>query len=219
MKGLLLLFALVQIGFAKESATFSPIGFSKDGRYFVFEDFGQTDGAVGSYSVISVVDVSQDKLIKTIKKQRVDLKEPGVATTRRLNLQAAQKYLAAEKIKIVLGNIGKKVALSFPEGNHRFASFGTNQLQLEDERFKDGRCPSGRTLGFRLVLSYPKGTSVLHDDDHVPSGRGDKGCVDGYAIHSVRKYLGYRVIVLTVREPGFEGGDQRHMVVATSALR
>lgn len=55
---------LVATALAGDRALLNAIGFSEDGRYFAFEEFGVQDGSGFAYSNIYLIDLEQDKWVK-----------------------------------------------------------------------------------------------------------------------------------------------------------
>jgi predicted secreted protein len=49
---------------AGDGAAFNPLGFSADGRYFVFEQFGEQDGSGSLYSIITAIETAVDRPVK-----------------------------------------------------------------------------------------------------------------------------------------------------------
>ena len=47
--------------FAGDAAQFQPLGFSEDGRYFAFEEYGIQDGSGFPYANITILDTAADK--------------------------------------------------------------------------------------------------------------------------------------------------------------
>jgi len=47
--------------FAGDRANLNILGYSEDGRYFAFEEYGVHDGSGGNYSDIYVIDLPADK--------------------------------------------------------------------------------------------------------------------------------------------------------------
>jgi predicted secreted protein len=65
--GTAILFALalsVRTAAAGDGAAVNPLGFSADGRYFAFEQYGEQDGSGSLYSNITAIEVASDRLVK-----------------------------------------------------------------------------------------------------------------------------------------------------------
>jgi predicted secreted protein len=56
--------AMPRHALAGDGAALSVIGFSPDGRYFAFEQYGEQDGSGSLYSIINAIQVAGDKPVK-----------------------------------------------------------------------------------------------------------------------------------------------------------
>lgn len=198
------------------------LGFSSDGRYFAFEDSGYYDAIEGYWSKIQIVDAASDTLAHapfSTSHPNELAKTPTVPleTTRAENIKKATPTLRALGVK--LNDTGEAPKISFPDNDHRKGQFklsGTAyELRLSTKDFPSPECYLGEqhSLGFKLILAEAHGQRTLHDDDHVPRSRGDKGCVLGYTLGKVYAKGKYLVVILDTRVPGFEGDSLDHLAV------
>lgn len=216
---LVLLAAVPRVG-----AELDFIGFSADGRYLAFEQYGHVSGADTEWSDIYFIDVPNNKSAS----QPVELiGEEGESeeSVRRKARNKAQEQLTA--LGIVEGNRGQHLL------SHLFTDIG-----VDPHTAQFSRCPpiagydhcdryalvlteidSGKTfhdLGRCHMMSLTvqrQGDSapiILQEDSVLPENRG---CPYSYRIQDVYLRGGYIVVFLNMSVPGFEGGDMRFLAV------
>jgi predicted secreted protein len=228
-----ILFTAVRGG---DYATLNFIGFSKDGRYLAFEEYGTQDGSGFPYSNIYVVDVAKNAYAATPVRVRLDSE---TATERLARSRAKLGSTAAfRKFGIVAGNTGKHVVsrmLTDISGNHfysekpssdqtiNFAAVigsmyrsGDYDLKLKSVQTKTKECDYAEDdydifmLDLSLRDAEQDRTIVLQKDATLPASRG---CPVNYAIQHVYLYENYVAVFLNTYHMGFEGPDMRYMVV------
>lgn len=225
------LLALVTCAHAGDRAMIELIGYSTEGTYFAFEEYGTQDGSGFPYSNIYIVDIGADAWIPG-SPFRARLDEDG-ANTYRARLEARE--LAAEAIDgldirapaqfIALNGDGEPVdgkvldfgAVGWDPGQ----IVGMNRLTLEifeaDSPMDCDALMGERAKGYRLTLASGREEPVvLHEDgERLPNSRG---CAMDYRIFGVvtgealTKLEGAMVIV-SVYPFGFEGPDRRFLAV------
>jgi len=238
LSALLLLLALF-LSFARplhagDIAQRQIVGFSSDGRYFAFEQYGVQDGSGFPYSDIFVIDTTTDQWVKgspfrvLLKDERA---QPGWARK-----EAARK--AADLLRrLVISNPGRLLA-SNPPGElsadpHRVEVDASRAVppaperwtfRLEETAVANAQCAGFTDLptkGFRLIARREGGApQLLHNDTSIPKSRG---CPLRYAISDIvvlEPDAGHRIfaILLSVYALGFEGPDRRFLAV-TRPLR
>ncbi len=209
------------------------LGFSPDGRYFAFEQFGVQDGSGFPYAEIFVIDTRHDSWVKgspfrvLLKDERAELK-----WARRDAMNKAGNLLR----QLVISAPGTLLASNPPSElsadphkvsvNARFAIPSLREpwvFTLAETGFKTARCADltgNRTRGFRLsVVPHEKPARQLHADTGIPDSRG---CPLNYAISDVIMHepeQGARVfaILISVFSFGFEGPDRRFIAVTHAA--
>ncbi len=84
--------------FAGDAANFAALGFSADGRYFGYEEFGVQDGSGFPYSNIFILDVTEDKWVGGSPfRVRLEDESPGLAGVRAEAMQKAGAKLAKDR--------------------------------------------------------------------------------------------------------------------------
>src|SRR4051812_44181294 len=78
---------------AGDAAQFDPIGFSEDGRYFGYEEYGIQDGSGFPYDNIYVVDLIADKWVGAPVRVRLDDDSAGVPQARQQAMTEAKAML------------------------------------------------------------------------------------------------------------------------------
>lgn len=207
----------------------SLIGFSPDGRYFAFEEYGIQDGSGFPYSNLYIVDLIKDVWVadspysKLLKIDLAPLKAARAVTRLKakpslldldINMPGTVLYarglgeLRSPDISITV-NIPNPSHPLTGEPQHTFVLSLTN----EDLAGKSD-CPD-RPVGFRLVQNLDGFNTELHRDSNIPSSRG---CVIDYRISriiapSIPTKANFAVALISVFRYGFEGTDRRFIAV------
>lgn len=216
---------------AGDRAMIELIGFSTDGSYFAFEEFGIQDGSGFPYSSIYVIDIAADEWTPG-SPFRVRLDEDGANSFR---ARQEVRALAAEVIEgldivapaqfIAMNGDGEPVdgrVLDFGAvGWGPNEIVGMNRLTLETFEASspmDCEALSGEAaLGYRLTLeSGREAPVVLHEDGgRLPNSRGCAmdyrifGVVTGEALTTLENAM----VIVSVYPFGFEGPDRRFLAV------
>jgi predicted secreted protein len=211
---------------AGDRALFDPIGYSEDGRYFAFEEFGIQDGSGFPYSNIYVIDIVEDVWVPgTPHRVRFDTETAALSAARRDALKAATPDLVEFGIDVP----AQILALNGdgdPERDGKSLAFGAPGYALSPvieprtlnlDTFATTSpltCAdwfAAEPLGFALTLD---GTE-LYRDGALPESRG---CPLDYRIHAVALpmdtvELDAAVAIISVYPGGFEGPDRRFVAV------
>ncbi|MGV3489953.1 MAG: DUF2259 domain-containing protein [Devosia sp.] len=217
---------------AGDAAAFDPIGFSEDGRYFAYEEYGIQDGSGFPYANVYVVDLIEDKWVAPPVRVRVDDETVRLTAVRQQALEAAQATLdgaaLANAPEIILlnadGELGSDgLAVSYGAfGNGLEPPSETWDLALAKfDSTSTEPCASygmeDPVQGFALTLTDPAGNSAeIYRDTAVPASRG---CVSDYRIHAIIGPYDWGfnasplVAVVSVYSLGFEGPNRRFVTV------
>lgn len=213
---------------AGDDATPDFIGYSVDGRYFAFEEFGVQDGSGFAYSSIYVVDLSSDTWAKgsPFRAQAGDQNpDQPLNEVRADAMTKARSVLDALGVRNSVDTLwvdgsrdgdGKAVAFSYgpilSEGNYLSLTLTTSPaVSSLDCEALTGRRP----VGFRLTFAQDEGEGTVRHDDAgtIPTSRG---CATDYRIYGVVRpvdnYQHYVAIIATFPF-GFEGPDRRFLAV------
>ncbi|WP_374620510.1 DUF2259 domain-containing protein [Devosia sp.] len=229
----LLAASLVQVSpaAAGSAAAFNPLGFSGDGRYFAFEEFGVADGSGFPFASIYVIDLAEDRWAGAPVRVTLEDETAPVGSARMEALAQAgpaleARQLTAPALTVALHGDGE------PVGEGGSLTFGRPGYGLEGPQDLAtltlvatlppyvGPCVTeygfDPPVGYRLVLSASAGETVLHDDESVPASRG---CTVAYRLYGVFAPAGWgwndapAVVVLSVFTQGFEGPDRRFVAL------
>lgn len=208
-KFLLIVFLGLSLARAGDSANFDFIGFSKNGQYLAFRQYGISDGSGYSYANLYIVGVAKNTLNSGLS-FAPDIDNVSVAQVRIGVLAKASASL--KRYGIVNGNQGR-----FAAGG----SGGTSMLEfnalgrdytLEIET-RDGdkkiECVTGAPRLLKITLFGLK-PRILQNDTKLPASRR---CAFSYAIHSVFVYGSSLAVFIAVSTDGFESPDLRFMAV------
>ena len=223
--------APLRAGDAAERAIF---GFSPDGRWFAFEEFGIQDGSGAPYAYIYIVDLDLDRWASgTPVRVRLDNEsnnQPPLSAARREAAAKAAPILKALGISepgIVLGaNPPTEVnqeAYQLTVREHYNLTGPENKLTFNLQIFDaDGGepCPDPEQKPKGFALTVARGFEPrheLHRDTSIPATRG---CPVGYGISDIIRFdpdttgKAPRLVALVhVYLTGFEGPDVRFLAV------
>jgi predicted secreted protein len=231
-----LLFVLFTGIHAGDFANLNVIGFSRDGKYLAYEEYGVQDGSGFPYSNYYFVDVQKNIYAANPVRVRIDTETATEKLARaRAKLGAGA---ALRRLRIVTGNIGNLVVsrmLTDVSGNHfyseepaddqkiNFAEIigsmyrrGDYDLKLKSVATKSKDCAYAEDDYKVLMLDLSvydrerQRTIVLQKDTSLPAARG---CPINYAIQHVYLYEGNIAVFINTYHKGFEGPDMRYMVV------
>ena len=115
--GAALLLTIVSAAQAGDAAARRIIGFSPDGKYFAFEQYGEIDAAVSGWSQIDIIDTSTDEFVGGKPILVVDESEEATTTVEQARAQAA-KQAAPILAKYAIAARGERTAFdrfTFPD--------------------------------------------------------------------------------------------------------
>lgn len=215
---------------AGDRALIDFLGFSPDGRYFAFEQFGTQDGSGYPFSEIFVIDLVADKWVPgTPVSVRLDSEETHLSAARAQSAEDAapvlSKFAITEPVEILALNGDGAAEPNVTELRFGVPGYGQGEpasdqtLRLESFEAKSPLpCLdwfSEAPLGFSLILEEEDGERVIHRDKRLPESRG---CVVEYRLHGVvqpgwAQDLSSAVAIVSVYSGGFEGPDRRFIAV------
>jgi predicted secreted protein len=223
---------LVGIGFAApvlagDRALIDYLGYSDDGRYFAFEEFGVQDGSGFPYSNLYLIDLPADKWVPgTPYRVRLDDEEAGVDEARIAARELAEAKLDEFEIDVAAHTIAHNADGETGDGHE--LSFGRPGYGLEPPQnvarltLETFAAPSAQDCvtflgeeakGFALYLD---GDEIYRDGGTLPQSRG---CPMDYRIHAVVRPAewsgadGGTVAVIANYPFGFEGPDRRFLII------
>lgn len=226
------LILLASPAFAGDAAAIDPIGFSADGRYFAYEEYGVQDGSGFPYGSIFLVDLIEDKWVGTPIRVRLDDESATLDAARQKALAEAKPMLEKAALTVpahpLFMNADGEVGADGLEV--RFGMFGNgldeprDQFKLKLETFASTTtepCASfgmeDPVKGFALTLADSAGNAAeIHRDTAVPASRR---CVSDYRFYAVLSAFPVGlsasplVGVISVYSLGFEGPDRRFVIV------
>ena len=215
---------------AGDSAQFNAIGFSEDGQYFAFEQFGIQDGSGFPYSDIFLIDLDTDSFVGGAPfRARIDDEQSDLTQARQQAQDMAQEALADHAISrpavpLVLRGDGalNDEGLTIAYGIPGFGLADTDgEYALSLDLFK---APSphdycemfeGDPMAFALTRKIAGAAEEIYRDSRVPASRN---CVITYKFYGVfNPFESYdntaTVAVLSVWSHGFEGPDRRFIAL------
>lgn len=230
----LILFALPAA--AADRALINMLGYSADGGYFAFEQFGIQDGSGFAHSEIFIVDLVNDKWTTgTPFEVQAEDEERSLADVRAEAMAKAKGKLDEYKIGVpfeitalngegeLANETGMRVHWSTPSccgAGHVQTDSLSLMLELRGITSTEDYCKDMSPVGFNLYYQDQFGGKALHEDgDVLPKSRG---CTLDYRIYAViEPFNDYyadafeprRLAVIATYPFGFEGVDRRFLVV------
>lgn len=234
MRKLLSSLAVVLLGIAPAHAgdrhLVNPIGYSPDGHYFAFEEFGTGMGDASQVmSAISIIDVTTGKQVTGSPFSALGGEDDQLAP-----LRAKAAALAAPVLKTldvsdpaqyvsmvgdgVAGANGAALRFGQPHSGNDFGVDDDRLLTLSvfDSDDKDPACEerATRTKGFSLSVSKGGSQHLVFNDGLVPL---PPGCVLDYRLYGVvlpiDSDMSKAVALVSVLTAGFEGYDRGFVAV------
>jgi len=223
---------------AGDAANFAALGFSADGRYFGYEEFGVQDGSGFPYSNIFILDVAEDKWAGGSPfRVRHEDESPTLAGVRGEAMAKAAKAFAdlaiSEPAVIEALNGDGEVGHDGTSLTFGARGFGMdpppNPVTLKIESFESSStvpCVEsfGFTppVGFALMLEADGKTTELHRDASVAASRN---CTVGYRPYGIVAPVSWSwlnrtpVAIISVFSHGFEGPDRRFIAVPVPGIQ
>lgn len=227
------LMLLVVPALAGDRALFNFIGYSQDGKYAAYEEFGEWDGVGGYYSHIYIIDLEADTWVKgspylVDPDPNVETDPRPIAVVRAKALEMARAKLDELKVNVPgetlfllgdgMGNErGKFVTYSTPSylGTGETQNDATTLAISDTGGSLSDACPDGTySDGFVLDVYDRDGQHTVHDDANNPIPKS-RGCVIAYNFYAVIEEFdgGPTVAILSVYSSAMEGPDRRFLLV------
>jgi predicted secreted protein len=229
--------------FAGDYATLNFIGFSNDGKYLAFEEYGTHDGSGFPYANIYFINVEKNSYAAAPVKKRFDdssmkvfdeSKIPGEDVMRSQAKKAAAANL--KKFKIVQGNTGEMVVARLLTDLNVGSTGQNNESPDQVIEFTDYRGSSYYEREYALLLKTSEiktkdceysSDAVLKLDLTLKDTKAEtetilqndktlpesRGCPLSYSIQNVYVHENKIAVFLNIFTMGFEGPDMRYMVV------
>jgi predicted secreted protein len=224
--------------FAADAAERKILGFSPDGRYFAFEQFGVQDGSGFPYSEIYIVDLASDGWLDgTPIRVRFDDETKRLESARRKAMDGAAPYLKKvgieDNAQVLAGNPVNQQTSDARKLIFRsyYSTFGhLEPVEPEDEHVvslvleetvlptPEG-CPIGDTPFAGFVLKVKRGGEAfeeVHRDNKIPASRQcplKYSLSDAVALVGGNGQIQRMVVLVNVFSYGFEGADRRFIAV------
>ncbi|MDO8358974.1 MAG: DUF2259 domain-containing protein [Devosia sp.] len=227
---LALLLLMLVPALAGDRALIDLIGYSEDGRYFAFEEYGVQDGSGFAYSDVYVVDLPADKwLYGSPFNAQAEDEDTTLAEMRAAALKKAGDKLEETGITVpaeILALRGDGVS----EGDGKTLGFsrpaccgpipqGPEDYTLTLETFpadspEDCVGLTGeKGLGYALRFDDGETVRELHRDAKLPKSRGCPLDYRLYAVVQPFEQTGSYVAIVSSYPFGFEGPDRRFLAV------
>lgn len=219
--------------FAADAAKRHIFGFSPDGKYFGFEQYGVQDGTGYPYSDIFIIEIESDTWVKgtparqIVKRSGYDLQKVRDESRKRIepylwryNVGTKGKHVVAEPTANS-EEAARFIAFTIPDEDGAYG-LGKVRLRLTEVALPMTNCATidEKTRGFVLVLEDSSGQPIriLEEDTEVPVSRG---CPIHYGISDVlvmpRTGQGPALIVLiSIYRFGFEGYERRFIAIGAT---
>ncbi len=230
--GLLILVFLItvskSIAVAGDYASRDVLGFSPDGQYFAFEQYGVQDGSGFPFSEIFIIDTHDDSWVKgSPVKVLIENENRGLDDARKRAKSQAAPLLKRHGISEPGEHLASNPRSEISADPHEIAIDSNYQMTPPSQqpvRFSisetslPSRCKGFADepiKGFTLTMwQEGKKRVVLHQDKRVPESRG---CALGYSFADIYRHVSgdsqVYAILLHMQQVGFEGPDSRFLAV------
>jgi predicted secreted protein len=233
---LLLALGLVLPAAAADRALINMLGYSEDGRYFAFEEYGIQDGSGFPFASIYVVDLVEDSWVGgTPVDVVIDDESASLAEARAEAMNDVAALLDSHEIGVpvqiltLIGDgdmdaSGTRMHWSTPACcSPQNTQADAQSLILETRGAQSSLVycePDFGPVGYTLTYQDSTGVRELHaDGDTIPESRG---CTLDYRIYAVvqpfenhyaEDFTSRRVAIIASYPFGFEGVDRRFLAV------
>jgi predicted secreted protein len=213
---------LNSMSYAGDAAQLAIIGFSKDAKYFAFEQFGTHEGSNENYADFTLLDIDKNDFV--IKPFQQTALQKSLSELREINNNKAKSKL--KELHLLKPEIGTQV-LNRPLSdlsNPYQAEFalqpilaGTSSdmysLNLETKETDQNCFGLGKAKIFTLTLKGKNDNQIqtLQKDTQLPASRG---CPLDYRIAEIYVYKEKIVIFLNIFFAGSEGHNMRYLAVS-----
>lgn len=212
---------------AGDRALIDYIGYSADGRYFAFEEFGIQDGSGFPFSTLYIIDLPADSWVEgspyrvLLESDDADVDEAREAALEQAEARLDELEIGAGADVVALNGDGETTdgqSLSFGTPGYGLQEpNGVHELTIETFSAPSPEDCVGyigeEALGYALAMD---GVEIHRDTGDLPRSRG---CPLGYRIHAVVMppewlwEVQAPLAVIASYPFGFEGPDRRFLVV------
>ncbi|PCI87818.1 MAG: hypothetical protein COB24_05205 [Hyphomicrobiales bacterium] len=212
---------------ASDAAFSRIIGFSPDGKYFTFEQYGIGDASGLPFSEIFFIDTIKNTWVEPPVRVLIDDQTADISKARILALAKATPTIKSLNTTLHGFTLVSNPITQF--GNDKYtADFGTNpnapdydrykiQLSLQDAPNKKCESYAPDTKMFSLTLTSESNQNITRSyaDTNMPSSRN---CALDYSISEIHYFetTNNNVIFMTfinIMSYGWEGLDRRFIVI------
>jgi predicted secreted protein len=220
---------------AADNAERTVMGFSPDGRYFAFEQYGMQDGSGFPYSEIFVIDLNANKWVKGSPfREKVEDEGALLSNARAKAAKAAGSLIAQLKIAEPGEILASNPPTEASPDRHRmsFDAFYVSQFQQPADGYtltldlvpfvapESCYAEDRKQMGFALTITdkAKNASQEIQKDASIPASRY---CPRDYDIADVIAYRSSsggdrHVALIGVYTPGFEGVNRRFIAVPFS---
>lgn len=220
--GLVYLF-LNSICYAGEAAQLWVLGFSKDGKFFAFEQVGTYEGSNENYAELFLLDVDKNDFV--VKPFQHTSFEKSISELQEINKNKAKAKL--KELQLLTPESGNHL-LSRPltdlSGSPYQVEFSLQPslagstadsylLNLETKETDHNCFDLGKAKIFTLTLKgkHDQQVQTLQKDTQLPASRG---CPLDYRIAEIYTYQDKIVVFINMFLVGFEGHNMRYLAVS-----
>lgn len=212
------------------------IGFSADGNFFAFEQYGTQDGSGFAYSDIFIIDTRDDEWVKgspyryLLKDEQETLSlQAGIMQARQINRAAAKRALSVITEPGIIAATNRvdeetsdpySISISpksfFLPNDVNNIRFQVETLKLRPAQYCLDFDLGNDYVGYRLLRSDDGNSPVImHEDKSIPKSRK---CPLDYepsdvVFHITNKGKFSVAVLIRMKRLGFEGPDRRFLAV------
>ncbi len=232
----------LSMAFAGDFATRSILGFSPDGRFFAFEQYGIQDGSGFPYADLIILDTRRNSWVKgapfrtllfdenaTMKQARMRSKDKAAALLQQMNISPRGTSLLSNPATELTS---PHLALFRTRAKDNIPNLRPYQIALKTKSLLDKKCSlaDNRSEGLTLSLTRmdsKKNTVFLAREHKKIHLRRLRGCASDYKIADVLLFdpmetdglhmeQAVLVVLIHVIQQGLEGNDRRFLALSYS---
>jgi predicted secreted protein len=210
------------ICYAGDAAQLSALGFSKNGKFFAFEQFGTHEGSNENYAELFLLDIEKNDFV--IKPFQQTSLQKSIHDLQEINKNKAKaKLKELQLLKPEIGNHLLSRPLTDLSGSPYQVEFSLQPtlagssadsylLNLETKETDQSCFGLGKAKIFTLTLKGKNDHQIqtLQKDTQLPVSRG---CPLDYRIAEIYAYQDKIVIFINMFFAGSEGHNMRYLVV------
>ncbi len=206
------------------------LGFSGDGRFFAFMEFGVQDGSGAPYGAVFIIDLERDRFVPgtpvrvaygeevvPLSRALLELKRRAAPMLARLGIILPGRVLATNAAAEAGGDMRELAFFAHPalRRERDIVRYRVRAVSMRRQNPDCARLALPPERGLRLERFDGARWRIVHEDARVPRSRG---CPSRYELADVIAgpdidMPRWHVLLVRYFRPGFEGADGRYLAI------